>query len=916
MQRSFFHFRFNKLALAAALSCAGAAAFIPQSAHAADADQNDTAVKSDKSDAREEQTIVTGSHLRRVDVETASPVLRISADSIQAVGFSSVQDVLSDLPQNSGGSMDQQQVFGFTPSASGVNLRGAGLGRSLTLVNGKRVPHYPVPAGGTDNFVDTANMPLGAVDRIEILTSGASAIYGSDAMGGVINVILKDEFEGLELSVKSGDTTHGGRDLTNITLSAGASGEKSKVSFFLERDEQGELKASQRNNFSNLGSDLAFDGAFGAYSSYGVSIRDGFGQVVQSISSQECSSRGLQPTTTGGVANCGFDRSARRDLYPEMNRTSALANFSYQISDSVKAYSRFDYTFSDSFIQIEPMPVDEYTYYLGMDTDGNPDPGFITLSSDRSGSTARFDQATAFGGDFATLADGVYYPTRRMVEFGNRRTKSNTNNYTFLSGVKGEFGGDWHWDVDWLFSRTEYRDENYGYASADLYFSYLSSGTSGRSVFDVMTQDEVDGASYIPWKRADSSFTGFSGSLDGTLFSMPAGPVEVATGFESYREWFLNTSDTESLKGNILATGGSSGQGSRDFNAVYVESLFPLLSTLDLTLAGRYDDFSDFGNHTSPQVSLEYRPTKTMLFRALWADTFRAPDLQRVYGDPTVAFEQIADPHGCELQGGTVDPNSIIAACNGELYVDVLVGPNANLKPETGNNWNLGFVYNAGELDASIDYWGMTINDIVNELTAQDIATNWDTYESLITRKPNGEISGVDAVAQNLSKRETSGVDFTADYAMSLNDLGRLRLGVNGTYLMKYDSQFSKLDPTENVIQIDRVPKWRVQFTVGWDLSAFSTNLYINYLGKMNGTNNEDFSAEDLGHPTSIDDQIRMNLSSSYTMGGFQAQIGINNLTDKGPNPDYTDFQWPYYPQEYYNALGRNYYVTLKYKFE
>lgn len=861
-----------------------------------------------------EEVFVTGSRIRRIDNETVSPVVSISSEDIQSIGFTSVQEVLSDLPQNSGGSLDQQQTFGFTPAASAVDLRGAGEGRSLTLINGKRLPKYPIPAGGTDNFVDTANIPLGAVERVEVLTSGASAIYGSDAMGGVVNIILKEEFEGFEIKGKYGDSKGGGGELKNISLVAGANSDTSKLMFFLEHDSKGVLHARQRNRFGDLGSDLAFDSAFGAYSSYGVSMRDIFGSVVATVSEEECIERGLQPITTGGVPNCGFNRSARRDLFPEMERTSALVNFSMDLNNSMEIYSRFDYTWSSSARDIEPMAVDNYTYYVGTDANGDPDPGNVTLVSDLSGAMVTYDQTTGFGGDFTDLEDGIYYPTRRMLEFGNRRGESENNNYTLLSGVRGELDNGWHWDVDWQFSRTDFGDRNYGYASADLYFAYLTSGTNGRSIFDIMTEEEVAEASYIPWTDAQSTFTGFSATIDGEMFSLPAGDISWAFGAESYKEWFYNTADTESIKGNILTTGGSSGEGVRDYIALFAESLIPVTDSLAATLALRYDDFSDFGNNTSPQIGIEYRPTDYILVRGLYADTFRAPDMQRVYGDPTVAFDQIVDPYGCETQGGTVGPASPIAACNGELYVDVAVGPNPDLGPEQGNNWNIGVVMDLDDFNASIDYWSMEIDDIVNDLSAQDIANDYETYDSLITRNPAGEIELVNATAQNLSFRNTSGIDFTFGYTQPLDELGQLRFKLTGSYLLEYEEQFDMLSEVEDVIAGDRVPEWRMQFSTGWDIGAFSTNLYINYIGSMNGAYIDEYG--DLVDTATIDSSYKVNLSTAYFMDNFSVQVGINNLTDEGPQVDPTDFNWPYYPQEYYNALGQNYYISVSYKFE
>lgn len=864
-----------------------------------------------------EEVVVTGSRIRRADIENSSPVISISADDIQDIGFSSIQDVLADLPQNSGGSLDQQQTFGFTPSASGVDLRGAGLGRSLTLINGKRLPKYPIAAGGTDNFTDTSNIPLGAVERVEILTSGGSAIYGSDAMGGVVNVILKDSFEGLQINAKYGDTAEGGREIMNTSIVAGTNSDLGNVMFFLEHETREALTAPDRNNYGNLGTDLAFNHPFSAYSTYGISLRDFSNTVVATLDDATCTARGLQPRSLGGAPICGFNRSGRRDLFPEMERTSALVNYKFNVTDSASFYGSMAITHGETDINIEPMPVDEYTFFVGSDENGTADPGFVTGLSDRSGTTARFPQATAFGGDFAGLADGGYFYTRRMLEFGNRRTHSEVDNINLISGFEGAFN-DWRWNVDGQFARVSYEDQNNGYASADSYFSFLTSGASGRSPFDLMTPAEVAGAAYTPFTDAESTFTGFSASLDGDLFEMPAGPVSAAFGVETFREWFSNQSDTESLKGNILATGGSSGEGARDYDALYAEFLIPVIDNVDVTFALRYDNYSDFGNNTSPQLGVEYRPIEGLLVRALWADTFRAPDLQRVYGDPTAAFSQVTDPLGCRILSGTadgdptpLDPDSPIQACAGEAFVEVAVGPNSELDAETGTNWNVGAVWSSENFDASIDYWHLEIDDIVNDLSAQQIVTDYLIYESLIIRDTTGVVESVNATAQNLSFRETNGIDFSAGYRFPTEDLGFFRLKLTGSYLLDYDEQFSVTDPVESIIDTDRVPEWRAQINLGWDIADLSTNLYFNYIGKMNGTNVE----EGFGVDGQIEDQWKINWSANYQMDNIGIRAGINNLTDASPEVDYTDFGWPFYPQEYFNAIGREFYVSANYQF-
>ncbi len=858
-----------------------------------------------------EEIVVTGSRIKRIDAENANPLVTITADDIRDVGYNNFQDVLADLTQNSGGSLDQQQVFGFTPAASAVDLRGVGIGRTLTLIDGKRTPKYPIPAGGTDNFSDTANIPLAAIERVEVLTTGASAIYGSDAMGGVVNIITKEYYNGVNIDARYSDTDHGGLGTSNINFMIGAGDEDRNILFLAEYEDQQSLKASQRNNFNDLGSDLAY-GGLGSYSSYGISLIEllppGYSSSVRTtLQDPECTDRGLQRWDNADI--CGFNRSARRDLFPERNRASIMTKFNYALSDTVSLYGRLDYTKTNTFITIEPMPVADYTFYVN-------DDGTVTGETDATGTSATFPQDVAFGGDFADSVPGtIAYYTRRMIEFGDRRQDTDVDNYAALLGVRGDIG-QWSWDADWSFMRTDYRDKLIGYASADNYFAFLSSGTAGRSSFDLMTPEEVESAAYTPFSDAQSTINQFSFTVSTpSLFQLPAGAVGFAAGVEHAKEWFYNTSDSESIKGNILAIGGSSGKGSRDYSAVYGETLIPVLDMVEVQAALRYDDYSDFGSNWAPLIGVQFRPVDSLLLRANWAKTFRAPDMQRVYGDPTAAFDQVTDPYSCSYQGGTIGPNSPYAACRGETYVDVTVGPNADLDAEKGENYSFGGVFQMAGFDASIDWWHVEVKDIVNDLSAQTIVNNYDIYGGLIdARDPvTQEVLGVNATAQNLTFQETEGVDFSLGYQLPWDQIGIWNLRWRATYMIKWDEQFDLTSEVVDVMQDDRVPEWRWNFTTNWTYGQWGATLFVSYIDSMNGLYNELYSPDD-GVKLTIGSWTTANLSGYWTNDSLRIQAGVNNLTDEGPKADETD-SWPFYPQEYHNAIGRQFYLRASYEF-
>lgn len=283
-----------------------------------------------------ERIQVTGSRIKRTDMETATPVTVMSAEDMAKQGFTNVQDALESLTSTTS-AMTTQSVHGFTPAASSISLRGAGANRTLTLINGKRLNQYPKPSGGTDNFVDTANLPMEAVQRIEVLQSGGSAIYGADAVGGVINIILKKDFEGVALKYRHGDTTNGGGGSDRIALSLGASSDRGNVSTFIEFTDNEQLKATDRENFG-LHTDKVPYSEFSAYSSYGARIV-GSGTGARQLTEEECTAGGY--LWTGSL--CGFDRSEWRDLQPKSSRFISSTNFNYELADDISFVGRLDF---------------------------------------------------------------------------------------------------------------------------------------------------------------------------------------------------------------------------------------------------------------------------------------------------------------------------------------------------------------------------------------------------------------------------------------------------------------------------------------------------------------------------------------------------------------------------------------------
>ncbi len=856
-----------------------------------------------------ERIEVTGSRIKRTDMETATPVTVLSADDMAKQGFTNIQDALQSLTSTTS-AMTTQSVHGFTPAASSISLRNAGANRTLTLIDGKRLNQYPKPSGGTDNFVDTANLPMEAVARIEVLKSGGSAIYGADAVGGVINIILKKDFEGVALKYRHGDTTEGGGSSNRVALSLGTSSDRGNVSTFIEFTDNEQLKATDRENFG-LHTDKVPYSEFSQYSSYGARIANASkgASGARALTPEECTAGGFFWDAARSI--CGFDRSQWRDIQPESTRFISSTNFNYELAEDVTFVGRLDFAEAKSTTRIEPMAINDY--------DINVDGSNVTVSSGDLSKTFN-NKSTALGGDFANATDGDYYYVRRLHEFSNRMGETKTRNYLFTAGLEGLVFEDYNWDASVNYGRTNVDVFRGGYATVGGMFDYITEGENGNSLLENMDAEDVEAASYTPFEQAQSTQKNVQANISGDAFEMPAGEAMFAFGAEYTEQGYQSESDSESAKGNILTTGGSSGAGERSYWATYAELSMPVLEELTVDVALRYDDYSDFGGNVSPQITVQYRPMAELLVRASATSVFRAPDMHRVYGDATEGFNQVIDFKQCQSMGGTPgQPHSdpkIHEICN-ELHIDTTTGANEELQAETGYTANIGAVWGGDSLNASFDLWEWKLDDMVSDISADKAAREYDTYEDMITRDADGTITHINAVAMNLAYQKVRGIDMTAGYGWDLNNLGELKLNFSGTYILVSEGQ---TDPTASVdddIDDGGLPQYRANLVLGYFIEDFETTLGAYHTARMHGMSYKSFkkSAEDAGKTFDesaheVASQTKWNLTAGYNItDAIKVQAGVMNLFDAGPNFDPTATSWPHYQRSVYDARCREYFL-------
>lgn len=853
-----------------------------------------------------EEVVVTGSRIRRVETEGPSPVTVISFDEMNERGYSTVLEALNDLSQNAGGGFDQQFTFGFTPSASAIDLRGFGVGRSLVMIDGRRLPVFPLAASGTDNFVDLSSIPAAAIDRIEIVTDGASAIYGSDAISGVVNVILKKTTED-EVSVRFSDTTEGGGAQQRAQFATGIEGEDGgKALVFLEYFKQDRMMFADRD-YSRSDRLGGINGAGpGGFSSFGNP--GNFLTEDDVFPAPNCSTTGGSPGITGG--SCRFNRAQYRELLPDSDHFSITTKWEKPVSEDLSFLARATYFTSNTVTQIEPVPAD--TTVVPAANPNNP-----------------------------AGADGVF--NRRMVEFGPRVEDTDNDVFHVVSALQGRLG-DFNWEVGGQYAEQRIKSLLSGYMRSAGLDQAVTTGVvdldgNGTldpiSLFDPIPQSVVDAIRIEPRTDGLSTITSADFRLDGGLFELPSGMAQSAFIAEFVKERFQDRRDPDVLAGNVEGLGGTSGGGDRKHSAIGVEFEFPLLKALALNIAGRYDrydDASDVGGAFSPRVALTYRPLTSLMLRASTGRSFRAPDLQRLFGAETHAFDDLIDTPTCVALGGQRGaplpglPSGARDPCTESVQsVEVVTGANEDLEEETGDNVSFGVVWEPLQgLSVTADFWYIKLEKIVNTPDLQFVldanaedgtfgdAIQRDTVGCRLDINP-GCLDVVSAQARNLSFQRATGVDTSFAYRVPTASIGTFQFKVSTSYLDKLEIREAEGQPTVNVLrdgELGEFVRFKGNAGFNWAYQAFGGSLFLNYIGP--------FTPSDTSFIDEIDSYTTVNISGFYELPwNGKLQVGVNNVFNEEPPEDLQagPNSQPFYNQFFHDPYGAVWWLNYNQRF-
>ena len=860
---------------------------------------------------RLEKVEVTGSHILRSEIESALPVQVITREDIERSGSTTVAELMSKVSANVLGFNDQLTIGqAGRPGLSSVNLRGIGDGSTLVLLNGRRVANYAFDGGA----VDVNSIPLSAVDRVEILKDGASAIYGADAIAGVVNFILRKDFQGFEITGYGSWTQHGGGDQQQAIVTLGYGDlTKDKYNVFVTASYQKDdaLSATARPfsrtsylpdaGINNL-SPVAFPAnIFASGLFYNPTYATG------------CTPPTSLPTTftfiPGGA--CGFDAATLIDIIPAVERTGVVARATFQLNADHQLFAEAVYTRNNFNVKIAPTPASQFST-----------PNLDPLLYPAGGPYYPTDFAAANGisGDL-----NVFY---RTVPLGPRVDEVGTSAWRAVVGADGTVGG-WNYGTALSYSQTDQSDRfTSGYVSAQRLIDAMATGlinpfgNSGPEGNALLASTQVTGETH----SAKGATLEFDARASKEVYALAAGPLAIAVGAEARREKLDNRFTTVITSGDLVGNQFTLQpvSGSRSVEALYVEASVPLAQGFEAQLAARYDHYSDFGGTVNPKVALRWQPVKTILLRTSWGTGFRAPTLYDLYTPQQrmFVFPAQSDPERCPVTGAPTD-------C--DVNFQAVFGGNPNLQPETSQQFNAGVAWEpVNGLSLTIDYWKIDKNNVVGALDATTVFDNFSFYGSThIIRGPvdpahpnlPGPIQTIVVVNQNLGNLRTSGIDVDVNLRGQATSTGRFSFALNGTYVIDWKMQPDGLTYVSAVGRNDLAvpgprPRWKHYAALGWDYGPWSATLGETYQSGYEDTNSFD---PDLPAPPPrrVSSYEVWDLQGRYTgLTNMTIVLGIKNLMDRAPpftNQPFS-FQVGYDPA-YADPRGRTFYARVTYAF-
>ncbi len=777
-----------------------------------------------------ERVEVIGTRIRRLNVEGPSAVKTMKKEQMEAAGNTTVSDALRDTSSASFG-VTREQSGGSAAATSNIGLRGLGATRTLILLNGQRLPKDP-----STEAVDLNLIPQAAIERVEILKDGASALYGSDALGGVINIVTKKNFIGNEFSIQETMPTRPGASNLNASLVTGVASDRSDLllAFNFNRKEKlyGKDRDITKEGLSPIGTVPVYMDTNG---NFAISPTD------------TCPPDLVRDNPYGPGQACYFRYNEIATTRPTVNQLSLLSDYTYRTDSSIKFYNRNIFVNKDIDWLYAPAPIDVET----------------------SSGTA----------SVANAREILY----RDLAAGNRDNQDTERNFSTVFGVKGNVTDVWEFNFSMgmsQISRTNFGAN--GYLDKEALDRIINSGA-----YDPLkapgSRGDISPAKYETVQKSISDLFTTDLVFSGEVGEMENGAISTAVGISAWNEKLTQRTDTKSSRGVIIGGAGSNDSGTRDVQSTYAEFSIPATSALEINLAARVDKYSDFGTTANPKLAAKYKVGESTLLRASVGTGFKAPTLTQLYGANSDGFLMFIDRYACAKAGGTG------SACKTNQY-RVQGGGNKNLKEEKAITGGLGVVYEtSADFSVSTDLWYTKIDNVVGidfealteaELKGVNPADYGVTTNRNATTGRLQQNSPINAPNLNLQQEEIAGVDINVSAKVADSFLGHTwSVEEDLGYLAFYNKEGFPGAGKRNVLGEWGYPNWRNTVSLTARQDKMSYTLGLRTVPSQN--------VLDRTKPEKITDMNELDLTMVYKHSKTASfQLGARNILDSKPPYD------------------------------
>mgnify|MGYP006134227527 FL=1 len=892
-----------------------------------------------------DEVVVTGSRIQRADLEGFNPVTVLDRATITDSGALNIGAILQDLPNSAGQGVNTGVNNGGNGSVN-FSLRGLGSNRTLVLINGRRA----VASGlGADDAVDLNNIPVSIVERVEILKDGASAVYGSDALAGVVNIITRSDFEGVEVTSTIGETSEGDGRQTLHEVIAGTNTDKGNFVVSAYWAEQEEIWAGDRD-----------------YSREEIWYHPYWDPTGQDVGGSSAPPWG----NYGGSDDIRYTQGPDGGDWREYDGTSdsynyAPANYtqtpserwgfsafgSYNIGDiglfkNIELSTEFMYTHRRSDVLLAPEPLAPLAFF-----------GTAAPYSDKNWYNQQYGPKDA-DGNTMVLADW----RRRMVETGGRNAIHETNTHQISLSLSGQVK-DWNWDMSAVYGENDASQTNTGnfslervaeavgptyrddagnlFCSPDGTADGVIDGCVPLNVFGTpgtdseVTQDMLQyiSGNYTSITEGGNDMSQVQANVSGDLFSLPAGPVGMAFGIEHRDLGGFELPDALQILGTTTAGASLATKGGYKLDEVYVEFAIPLLDGLDLSLASRYSDYETFGSTTNSKIGLRWAVTDELTLRGTVSEAFRAPSIPDLYTGIVTDFPSVTDPCATNATASCVANGVPAGGYNNEgiIQLPTRVGGNVDLQPETADTLTVGLVYTPAWIEGTsltIDYWKTEIENQISSIGPQVILDNCaatGAYCEYIERWAAGSGAEVGSVRYiydlqaNVGSLEASGVDLSIRHQLAELPFGNFDFRIDAAFVEQYDLTISTGEVIKHAGRFENdldgnFPRTKMTYTLNWDYGNWSASYKARYIAGVTETLDSWYNATPEEH--SVSSQVVQDVQLSYDLVDFNTKLtlGIDNVADKQPPYAYSGFNDNTDPRTY-ETRGRFMYGRVSFVF-